>query len=105
MRMWMVEPDKMCRQHLLGEHVEIHKFRHNFVKKHNMLKRIELNQIEPYSMEERHDRLVSEMLRRGYNHKSPYFQPDVTYLPNNKINVEKSYQDLLERCEECRKRK
>ena len=24
MRMWMVPPSKMCRQHLLGEHVEIH---------------------------------------------------------------------------------
>ena len=24
MRMWMVDPKKMCRKHLLGEHVEIH---------------------------------------------------------------------------------
>ena len=24
MRMWMVPPRKMCRKHLLGEHVEIH---------------------------------------------------------------------------------
>ena len=22
--MWMVEPKKMCRKHLMGEHVEIH---------------------------------------------------------------------------------
>ena len=26
MRMWMVNPRIMCRQHLLGEHVEIHMF-------------------------------------------------------------------------------
>ena len=26
MRMWMVDPRIMCRQHLLGEHVEIHMF-------------------------------------------------------------------------------
>ena len=24
MRMWMVPPSKMCRKHLLGEHVELH---------------------------------------------------------------------------------
>lgn len=26
MRMWMVPPELMCRQHLLGEHVELHMF-------------------------------------------------------------------------------
>ena len=24
MRMWGVDPKQMCRQHLLGEHVELH---------------------------------------------------------------------------------
>lgn len=27
MRMWTAEPDKMCLQHLLGEHVELHMIR------------------------------------------------------------------------------
>ena len=26
MRMWMVDPQIMCRQHLLGEHTEMHMF-------------------------------------------------------------------------------
>lgn len=26
MRMWKVNPKNMCRQHLLGEHVECHMF-------------------------------------------------------------------------------
>ena len=62
MRMWMVNPKILCRKHLLGEHGEIHKHRHNFVKQHSITKRIELGQIEPSSMESRHDELVKEMI-------------------------------------------
>jgi len=40
MRMWMVEPKLLCKKHLLGEHNEIHKHRHNFVKKHSVKGRI-----------------------------------------------------------------
>lgn len=90
----------MCRQHLLGEHGEIHKFRHSFVKKHNMIKRIELGQIDPYIMAERHNELVKEMSRRGYNHKSPYKQPDISYLPQLEINL----MDSRKKCELCKKR-
>jgi hypothetical protein len=105
MRMWMVDPKLMCRQHLLGEHSEIHKHRHVFVKKWSVSNRIVGNQIEPSSMETRHDSLVKEMLRRGYNHKSPYEQPDISYLPSTeqyyKVNVESSYSDLKNRCPHC----
>ena len=34
MRMWMVPPGEMCDKHLLGEHDELHKFLHNWVKQH-----------------------------------------------------------------------
>ena len=80
MRMWMVDPKLMCRKHLLGEHGEIHKFRHNFEKRHNMVGRLMFpSQIDPTKMSERHDALAHEMARRGYNHHSPYVQPDVGY--------------------------
>ena len=26
MRMWLVDPKKLCREHLLGEHLEMHMF-------------------------------------------------------------------------------
>lgn len=26
MRMWMIDPKKMCNKHLFGEHVELHMF-------------------------------------------------------------------------------
>lgn len=104
MRMWMINPKILCRQHLLGEHNEIHKFKHNFVKRHNMQKRIDLEQIEPQSMKERHDELAREMTIRFYSHNSPYEQPDVNYLNLKKIDRNVSLNILLERCSECRRR-
>lgn len=98
----MIDPHILCRNHLLGEHNEIHKHRHSFVKKHRMKGRI--GQIEPASMQFRHDELVKEMLNRGYNHNSPYEQPDISYLPDMKVDKEKALKDLLDRCKECKKR-
>lgn len=102
MRMWMVDPKILCRKHLLGEHGEIHKHRHNFVKKHKMNGRI--GQIEPLAMEERHDQLAEEMLKRGYNHQSTFIQPDTSYLPLMVVDKEKALQDLINRCEDCKNR-
>jgi hypothetical protein len=104
--MWGINPKLLCRQHLLGEHSEIHKHRHNFVKHHSIAKRISpMVQIEPENMQKRHDELVEEMLARGYNHNSPYEQPDLTYLKPEerfaKINVENSISDLRNRCQQC----
>lgn len=103
MRMWMIDPKKMCNKHLLGEHGEIHKFRHNFVKKHNMSGRLKYHsQIDPVLMGYRHDQLSKEMSRRGMNHKSPYEQPDVSHLPVAYVDIEYNTKDLSERCEKCK---
>ena len=109
MRMWMIEPKLLCDKHLLGEHGEIHKHRHNFEKKHNITGRLSpVVQIEPASMEERHDELVEEMLRRGMNHNSPYEMPNLNYLEPWHLTVEvdkyKSIIDLCTRCEDCKTR-
>lgn len=108
MRMWGVKPEYLCRKHLLGEHNEIHKHRHNFVKQHKITKRITpVVQIEPENMKKRHDELAAEMSKRGYNHKSPYEQPDLSHLSDSeryaKININNSITDLLNRCNECAK--
>lgn len=106
MRMWMVDPKFLCRKHLLGEHGEIHKHRHCFEKKFNMSGRI--NQIFPREMQSRHDELAEEMLKRGYNHKSPFIQPDVEYLPEEVLNavpnIEFNISDLITRCPDCKER-
>lgn len=112
MRMWMIPPYLMCDKHILGEHGEIHKHKHNFVKKHNMGGRLASpSQIDPVNMESRHDELVEEMIRRHMNHYSPFEQPDVSYLFNGDpysytidINLKHNLNDLANRCEHCRER-
>ena len=108
MRMWMVDPKLLCRNHLLGAHGELHKFKHSFVKQHKMggYRRL----IFPRYMQQRHDELAAEMVRRGYNHKSQYEQPDVEYLPVDMLNddpsdyIEFNLNDLTNRCQECKQR-
>lgn len=106
MRMWMVDPRHLCCQHLLGEHSEIHKHRHVFVRHYSVAGR--RGQIEPVSMAVRHNALAAEMLRRGYKHESPYSQPSIAHLPpedrGGKVDVQKSLDDLCRRCSECRTR-
>ena len=96
----------LCRQHLLGAHSELHKFRHNFVKRHSINGRIyPVIQIEPSRMESYHNELVDEMERRGYNHNSPYEQPDLSYLPDEQryaeVSFMENYNTLIERCPDC----
>lgn len=104
MRMWMVNAKSLCKKHLLGEHGELHKHRHNFVKGHSIEGR--RGQIEPISMEKRHDELAKEMISRGYNHKSEYEQPDLAKynLVGFTVDVAASTQDLHARCQDCLKR-
>lgn len=103
MRMWMVNVKLLCRRHLLGEHSEIHKHRHNFVKRHSITGR--RGQIEPEAMKTRHDELAEEMKRRGFKHTSPYEQPDLTYLTSEDrlgtVDREASLRLLLNRCKDC----
>ena len=107
--MWMIAPQLLCGKHLIGEHGEIHKHRHNFVKQHKISNRIfPIVQIEPSSMESRHDELAAEMIRIGYNHQSPFKQPDISYLPKSEreaiVDLANSMTDLKTRCPECCKR-
>ncbi|UCH12401.1 MAG: pyrimidine dimer DNA glycosylase [Candidatus Omnitrophota bacterium] len=73
MRIWDISPAKLCRNHLLGEHRELHAIWSVLTKKkkgysrhpetlrwHGKLKALFL----------RHKKLVAEMKRRGYCHKS-----------------------------------
>jgi hypothetical protein len=107
--MWMVDPKLLCNKHLVGEHGEIHKHRHNFVKKHKITGRIfPIVQIEPEQMGSRHDELANEMERRkSGSHKSPYEQPDLSHLKKDeryaRSNSHYNILDLCIRCEDCRK--
>lgn len=107
--MWMVDPKLLCKNHLLGEHGEIHKHKHNFVKGHSIKGRLNpFVAIEPLNMQSRHDALAEEMINRNYNHKSPYEQPELIKYSineiNSKVDIELSIRELKKRCSECNKR-
>ena len=107
MRTWMIPPELLCTNHLLGEHGEIHKFRTSFVKEHKITGRLfPVVQIEPANMGTRHDLLAFEMQRRGYSHTSPYTLPDLSYLSMiekySKVDLYTSFRDLSQRCPQCK---
>lgn len=73
MRIWDIDPTDLCRSHLLGEHRELHGlwnvltldlrgYRH-----HPETRRWEGKLAALYR---RHESLVAEMKRRGFNHRS-----------------------------------
>ena len=71
MRMWMIDPKKMCDQHLLGEHVELHMLVGSIKKGISLNGYVRNGLIEPKSIIKRHEQLAKEMKRRGMNHRSP----------------------------------
>jgi hypothetical protein len=107
----MVEPTKMCRKHLMGEHVEIHMLIGSMRKGKSIKGFIDNGLLEISSIYKRHSDLVSEMIKRGYNHKSDLDELEVKKLISKykqyedmKVNRKKSYDELIGRCNECKER-
>lgn len=74
MRIWDLDPSRLCRQHLLGEHAELHALwtvltedREGY-REHPETERWEGKLAALY---ERHEALVEEMVERGFQHASP----------------------------------
>lgn len=102
MRMWMVDPKKMCRKHLLGEHVEIHMMVGTLLKGRSIEGFLERGLLEPQSARKRHDALAAEMQARGYAHRSPLPQfPRYRCLV--RVELERSKTELAARCPDCRR--
>ena len=100
-RMWMINPKKLCRQHLLGEHKELHQLVGSLRKNRSIKGHIEKGQVEVHNIKVRHKQLVEEMKRRGYKHKSALKKFKSQKL--GKINILKNYKELEKRCIECRR--
>src|SRR4051812_40489961 len=100
MRMWMVNPRKMCSQHLLGEHIEIHMLVGTLLRKKSIAGFIENALIEVHSIRLRHSQLVKEMQRRGMRHQSPL--PSFRSRKLGKVNRRGNLLELARRCERCR---
>ena len=102
MRMWMVEPDLLCRKHLMGEHVELHMLVGSLNKGKSVKGFVRGGLIEVQSVRDRHEQLASEMTRRGYNHKSPL--PEFNSFIAGSVNVADNIEELKKRCTECKER-
>jgi hypothetical protein len=88
MWIWDIPPDKICRQHLLGEHREMHAFwsiitnNKKAYSHHPETLRWKGKLKAPYL---RHESLVGEMHNRGYNHHTPL---DITLATGSAVQDE-----------------
>jgi len=74
MRIWDILPEKMCRNHLLGEHRELHavwSIITNGKKAYANHPEIMRWRGRLKALYLRHDSLVNEMRGRGYKHHTP----------------------------------
>ena len=102
MRMWNIPPALLCRQHLLGEHLEMHMFAGAINKGQNLSGYVRKGLVEIHSIKIRHAALVFEMIKRGYRHQSPLPLFKESFTGN--INVFGNLIELSRRCKECEKR-
>lgn len=60
--------------------------------------------VEVHTLDVRHEEIAEEMVRRGYNHKSPLPEgtADVLYRAG-RVDPKRSLADLAGRCDECNK--
>jgi len=73
MRIWDISPDRLCRNHLLGEHQELHALWSILTKnKKGYCHHPETIRWKGKlkALYIRHEKLVEEMQKRGYNHKT-----------------------------------
>ncbi|HEV2112871.1 MAG TPA: pyrimidine dimer DNA glycosylase/endonuclease V [Terriglobales bacterium] len=96
----MLNPRKMCSQHLLGEHVEIHMLVGTLRRKRSIDGFILKGLLEVHNARRRHDELAAEMRRRGFKHASPLRRFRARRL--GKVNRRINAIELARRCHKCR---
>lgn len=102
MRMWMVPPRFLCRNHLLGEHRELHALAGIVARGTRLDGYITNGLIDTGRIVIRHKQLVAEMISRGYNHNSPLDHLDGA--AQGRVDEEKNINELHQRCAACRER-
>jgi len=98
----MVNPRVMCRQHLLGEHAEIHMFIGAISRGKSVKGYLEKGLLEVHNLYSRHEELVEEMKRRGYSHRSDVEEKWRTAEKLGFIDRKKSLEELAKRCPRCK---
>ncbi len=98
MRIWDIYPKKLCRNHLLGEHRELHAIWSVIVngKKgyahHPETLRWKGKLKALYG---RHEALVVEMRNRGYQHRSPLAKREATGSAKQTIFVDRPNKQIV----------
>ena len=99
MRIWDIKPEKLCRNHLLGEHRELHaiwKIITENKKGYSLHPETLRWKGKLKALYQRHEQLVREMKYRGYNHQSPLDkklakgsseQNEFVHVPNQQIKI------------------
>ena len=100
MRMWNVDPRLLCRQHLLGEHLEMHMFQGEVRKGVSLKGYIRKGLVEVHNIRKRHDILSEELLRRGYKHNSPMYP--APFYKAGAVDQATSIRELCSRCTRCK---
>ena len=98
--MWSVDPRLMCREHLLGEHRELHGIVGLLLNGRSIEGYRRL--IEVHNIRSRHEEIVEEMRRRNYRHKSPL--PDFKEYIFGIVDREENLRELFSRCSTCREK-
>lgn len=99
MRMRCVDPSMLCRNHLLGEHVETHMFA-GTIKKGISVKGYISRGLLNSKLKERHDLLAEEMCKRGMCHNSS-LDFDICFECEDLINPITNEEELKRRCPHC----
>jgi hypothetical protein len=92
MRIWDISPRQLCRNHLLGEHRELHAIWSVLVNgkkgyaRHPETLRWKGKLRALYG---RHDALVIEMSNRGYRHRSPLAKREATGSAKQTVYVDR----------------
>lgn len=100
----MVDPRIMCRQHLLGEHAEIHMFVGTISRGNSVKGYLKKGLLEVHSLYNRHDELAKEMKRRNYRHYSEIGEKWKQTKTVGSINREENLRQLINRCSRCKER-
>lgn len=110
MRMWMVPPELMCRQHILGEHRELHALVGSIRLGISLAGFLANGLLQAADIGPRHDALVVEFRRRdwksGLQHQTP-----LVITPELRVKLEaiggvvdsaRSRVEMHRRCTACR---
>ena len=99
MRIWDIPVTKLCRQHLLGEHRELHAIWTYLTTGKGMSYRKHPETLrwkgKLWALQRRHEEQVREMERRGWTHRSPIAGRYRVSAPPKRINTIREQIEIL----------